>query len=148
MTHLSALERLSAIAERLRAEGDPWLSNAITRSGATGETLDRCLGIEGWQRAALKREQHELIGRLGAEFFQNDAAQLARAVSQYAARQWPRERAFESPPRHTIGTAAELLFRLFRLANGVPPHSSKQIRRILAEGHLPPRLNVPASSAA
>ena len=141
---LATVDRMHRVAAAL-ASGTPvadddgaWLSGALIRF-LDGESFEAATGLElagtPWRRRAAQSQRHALIKELAERFFLEAPAHVvASALRRYQTTAWPREQMLTEPRPATIGTAAELLWRIFRL--GGVPTSDKQIRRILAEGTL------------
>lgn len=144
-----AFDRIEAVgraARFLQERGDAEIADvgsalAQWLRGRSGEPLERFLGIkrEAGQRSiqtalALHRRD-DRVRQAAAAHFRSDCAsdqarELHRRWSRYAASSWPRERALDELPAHRRNTAEGEFWTIMKIRDHVL--SERSIRALLA----------------
>ncbi len=156
---LDNVDRIQRVAQALAsrsvvADDDAlWLAGGLLRF-LEGEDFEVAIGLPlagtPWRLRAAQAKRNELLGELAARQFPDGSARaIASALKRYATTSWPRERSLAAPRPATVGTSAELLWKIFQIGN--VPESAKQIGRILrtqsqASNVRPPMLLSPSNS--
>lgn len=132
------IDRLLGIAEHLRAlddtENADWLRDAAMRHVASGESIDRALGLSGnlgrsprfdYMRRERNRYLAEALRYVGGEY-----ARLAKEIELYECRILPAWRHRSDPP-HDWPPVRAAIHRAFRVGMAVPA-SIDGLRKALA----------------
>lgn len=130
--HLNRLRQALATGEPVPPEIARWLIDGIDQH-VQGLRLDTALGLRGPGRETLQsrwnRAQRDVAIRDAAALAGGVQA-LAQAMTRFRAGRWRHWCDLPAAPEEKASPLDQALHRVFRLANGAPPTSVKQLRRI------------------